>query len=221
MKHSCICMFQLVCLIFCCQSLWCQEDYLQKRQLDAVIYRGPVALKYPFLFRGSVYVFSDEFLQGSVVYNQKNYSGALLNLDAHRDELCIKLPQSGVVIVLSKELVDEFSLGEKRFIKGKWKDTDLENSYCQELYAGNISIVKRVGKDFYLEDGVKPSVYENVKYYLVKENVPYRLKRVESIGKFYRKDIRKKIMRALGQMKVSVEETDEVYRRIGAVIDNL
>lgn len=208
-------------MLLCCHSIWCQEDYLQKRQLDAVIYRGPVALKYPFLFNGSTYVFSDEFLKGAVVYNQKNYSGALLNLDAHRDELCIRLPQSGVVIVLSKDLVDEFLLGEKHFIKGKWKGTDLENAYCQELYAGNISILKRVEKDFYLEDGVKPSVYENVKYYLIKENVPYRLKRVESIGKFYRKDIRKRIMRELGKIKMSVADLDEIYLRTGTMIDNL
>ena len=141
------------------QSLWCQEDYLEKMERDAVIYRGPVALKYPFLYEGSTYVFSDEFLEGDVRYNGKTYYRALLNLDAHRDELCIKLPESGVVVVLSKELVEEFSLGDKRFIKGWWEDEDMKDAYCQVLYSGNVMVLKKVEKDFYLREGITQVVY--------------------------------------------------------------
>ena len=202
------------------QNLWCQEDYLAKMERDAVIYRGPVALKYPFLFEGSTYVFSDEFLEGNVRYNGKTYYRALLNLDAHRDELCIRLPESGVVVVLSKELVKEFSLGEKRFIKCLWEDEDLKDTYCQVLYSGNVTVLKKVEKDFYLRDGISQVVYEKVKYYLVKDGVPYLIRKKNDLMKLYRED-RKRLNSAMDSLGDSVADKDEFYARVGAFIDNI
>jgi hypothetical protein len=187
---------------------------------DAVIYRGPVALKYPFLFEGSTYVFSDEFLEGNVRYNGKTYYRALLNLDAHRDELCIRLPESGVVVVLSKELVKEFSLGEKRFIKCLWKDEDLKDTYCQVLYSGNVTVLKKVEKDFYLRDGISQVVYEKVKYYLVKDGVPYLIRKKKDLSKLYRED-KKRLNSAMDSLEDSVADKDEFYARVGAFIDNI
>ena len=202
------------------QNLWCQEDYLVKMERDAVIYRGPVALKYPFLFEGSTYVFSDEFLEGNVRYNGKTYYRALLNLDAHRDELCIRLPESGVVVVLSKELVKEFSLGEKRFIKCLWEDEDLKDTYCQVLYNGNVTVLKKVEKDFYLRDGISQVVYEKVKYYLVKDGVPYLIRKKKDLRKLYRED-KKRLNSAMDSLEDSVADKDEFYARVGAFIDNI
>lgn len=202
------------------QSLWCQEDYLKKMERDAVIYRGPVALKYPFLYEGSTYVFSDEFLEGNVRYNGKIYYRALLNLDAHRDELCIKLPESGVVVVLSKELVKEFSLGDKRFIKGRWEDEDLMDAYCQVLYSGNVMVLKKVEKDFYLREGITHVVYEKVKYYLVKDGILHRIKRPKDVGKLYREE-RRRINRGIAGIRKTASGDDEVYARAGAFIDNI
>ncbi|MBQ2133189.1 MAG: hypothetical protein II202_03780 [Bacteroidales bacterium] len=202
------------------QNLWCQEDYLVKMERDAVIYRGPVALKYPFLYEGSTYVFSDEFLEGNVRYNGKTYYRALLNLDAHRDELCIRLPESGVVVVLSKELVKEFSLGEKRFIKCMWEDEDLKDTYCQVLYSGNVTVLKKVEKDFYLRDGISQVVYEKVKYYLVKDGVPYLIRKKRDLSKLYRED-KKRLNSAMDSLEDSVADKDEFYARVGAFIDNI
>lgn len=202
------------------QNLWCQEDYLVKMERDAVIYRGPVALKYPFLFEGSTYVFSDEFLEGNVRYNGKTYYRALLNLDAHRDELCIRLPESGVVVVLSKELVKEFSLGENRFIKCMWEDEDLKDTYCQVLYSGNVTVLKKVEKDFYLRDGISQVVYEKVKYYLVKDGVPYLIRKKKDLSKLYRED-KKRLNSAMDSLEDSVADKDEFYARVGAFIDNI
>jgi hypothetical protein len=187
---------------------------------DAVIYRGPVALKYPFLFEGSTYVFSDEFLEGNVRYNGKTYYRALLNLDAHRDELCIRLPESGVVVVLSKELVKEFSLGENRFIKCMWEDEDLKDTYCQVLYSGNVTVLKKVEKDFYLRDGISQVVYEKVKYYLVKDGVPYLIRKKKDLSKLYRED-KKRLNSAMDSLEDSVADKDEFYARVGAFIDNI
>ena len=202
------------------QSLWCQEDYLEKMERDAVIYRGPVALKYPFLYEGSTYVFSDEFLEGNVRYNGKTYYRALLNLDAHRDELCIKLPESGVVVVLSKELVKEFSLGERRFIKVRWEDEDMKDAYCQVLYSGNVMVLKKGVKDFYLREGITQVVFEKVKYYLVKDGVLHRIKRPKDIGKLYMEE-RRRINRGIAGIRKTASGDDEVYVRAGAFIDNI
>lgn len=220
MRTGCIVLLIVLLHQLGAQNLWCQEDYLVKMERDAVIYRGPVALKYPFLFEGSTYVFSDEFLEGNVRYNGKTYYRALLNLDAHRDELCIRLPESGVVVVLSKELVKEFSLGEKRFIKCMWEDEDLKDMYCQVLYSGNVTVLKKVEKDFYLRDGISQVVYEKVKYYLVKDGVPYLIRKKKDLSKLYRED-KKRLNSAMDSLEDSVADKDEFYARVGAFIDNI
>ena len=220
MRTGCIVLLIVLLHQLGAQNLWCQEDYLVKMERDAVIYRGPVALKYPFLFEGSTYVFSDEFLEGNVRYNGKTYYRALLNLDAHRDELCIRLPESGVVVVLSKELVKEFSLGEKRFIKCLWEDEDLKDTYCQVLYSGNVTVLKKIEKDFYLRDGISQVVYEKVKYYLVKDGVPYLIRKKKDLSKLYRED-KKRLNSAMDSLEDSVADKDEFYARVGAFIDNI
>ena len=153
-------------------------------------------------------------------YNGKTYYRALLNLDAHRDELCIRLPESGVVVVLSKELVKEFSLGEKRFIKCLWEDEDLKDTYCQVLYNGNVTVLKKVEKDFYLRDGISQAVYDKVKYYLVKDGVPYLIRKKTDLMKLYRED-KKRLNSAMDSLEDSVADKDGFYARVGAFIDNI
>ncbi|MBR5183147.1 MAG: hypothetical protein IKW15_01585, partial [Bacteroidales bacterium] len=63
-------------------------------------------------------------------------------------------------------------------------------------------------------------VYEKVKYYLVKDGVPYLIRKKNDLMKLYRED-RKRLNSAMDSLGDSVADKDEFYARVGAFIDNI
>ena len=43
-------------------NVMAQDGQLEKLHLNAALYRGPVVMDYPLPFKGTVYVFSDDFI---------------------------------------------------------------------------------------------------------------------------------------------------------------
>lgn len=181
----------------CCHA---QAGYLSKAGLDAAIFRGPEAQKYSFPYEGTQYAYSEEFLEGSVVYNGVEYSGLLLNLSAGMDELHLKIRESGVVMVLDSRLVGEYAIGGRRFVCLHGGDVagGLPKGHYEVLFSGEgdmllkknikrINVRKQDVKGIYRE-------FESVcRYYVVKDGVPYQVQRrgdFEDIFDEKRKSIR-------------------------------
>jgi hypothetical protein len=82
-----------------------QPDTFQEHQL---LYNGRVWQNLYYQVEGDQFLFSGEFLPGSVTMNGKSFKGISLKYDLYRDE--ILTPYSpGVILQLNKELVDSFS----------------------------------------------------------------------------------------------------------------
>jgi hypothetical protein len=94
------------------------------------------------------------------------------------------------------------------------------DAYCQVLYSGNVMVLKKVEKDFYLREGITQVVYEKVKYYLVKDGVLHRIKKTKDVGKLYGEE-RRRINRGIAGIRKTASGDDEVYARAGAFIDNI
>ena len=158
------------------------KEYIANAKFDATIYRGPVALKYPFSFKGTYYAYEKEFVKSSVEYNRKWYYGVELNLDASRDELCLSLPGSGIVIVLSKELVGRFVIGENEFINVKGDIPGLKEGYYQLLESVDGTIYKKIVKKYNKLDGITLEFFPVEKYYWLKNGVAKRYKKIRRLG---------------------------------------
>ena len=194
-------------------ALCCSGTLFGQGTYDKAIYRGPVALAYPFkTYKGTYYAFDKQFEKSDVEYNRKWYRDVELNLDACRDELCLNMGGRSI-IVLSKELVGRFVFGGRNFIcLGDGVD-GLAPGYYQVLYDGEDKVYKKIIKKYDKTDGITQEFYPVVKYYLVQDNKATQIKGYGIFGKVYKplkKEIRRLVSSA-GKMEMS---EDALYAAI-------
>ena len=174
---------------------WSQEqvkyDYLGEAGLDATIYRGPEAPKYPFLFEGTQYAYTDEFEEGTVLYNGVEYRGVNLNLSASSDELHLKVLKSGIVIELEKRLVEGFTIGERQYLalRGNNVVEGLAPGFYEVLHSGKCLLlkknVKKIAVRKHEEKGIFRQFESADKYYVVRDGAYGQVLRVGDIVKMF------------------------------------
>ncbi len=184
-------------------------DYTGQVGLNAAIFRGPEAEKYPFKVEGTQYAYSEEFGLGRVLYNNVEYGNLLLNLSINKDELHLKIKESGIVMELDKRLVEDFTIGERKFVKVGQESGigGIPDGYYEVLYSKKdlllkkstkrINVRKHEGKGIYRE-------YEKVdRYYAVKDGVAVQITKRGDFAKLYEE--RKK------EIKDFIRETKDMY----------
>ena len=120
------------------------------------------------------YFGSEEWTTGTVVFDRQPYRNMSLLYDITSDQLITETP-SGEVIALIKEKVNEFSLGERKFVQ--IENEQVANSlprsgFYQVLYDGRTRVVAMRIKDIHrYMDGsyVQIDFKERSRYFLYKE----------------------------------------------------
>ncbi len=108
----------------------------------SLLYRGTTPLVYKFLHTGTYYAYTEQYIEGSVVFNNKEYTGVLLNLNSHLDELYVSIPENNRKVMINKEFVSSFRIGERSFIKYK-------EAYYEVLYRDqSTQLLKKIGKSY-------------------------------------------------------------------------
>ncbi len=182
--------FIILCILFLgLAGVTCAQDF------NTPVFRGELAEKYNYPIDGSVYTYSDKFEEGQVMFNGKLYTGLMMNLNAHRDELQVAIGSTGERMALRRALVGDFSIGKRNFtsLYGERSVKGLPQGYYQILYRGDDMLLKRIYKK--VSDRVESFTRETVKvfttkhkYYLVKEGKVYTVKNGKGLAKFYRQD---------------------------------
>lgn len=199
--------------------------------MDAAVYRGPEAVKYPFRYEGTPYAYSENFLSGTLVYNGVLYKGLLLNLNAHRDELHLKMPLSGIVIELDRKLVGDFSFGSRNYVAfvGESAFDGLQEGFFQMLYKGKDMLVKKNGKSFHErlqsggnDKGVFRFFDPADKYYVIKGGIPVQISRMKDFAKVYKEE--KKVIKGFIRKNrvrfIDMKDKDLVFLSIMEFADN-
>jgi hypothetical protein len=197
-------------------------DYIKDAKIDAVIFRGPTTIKYPFRFTGSVYAYSDEFLEGRVYYNKKEFAGVKMNLNSNRDELCVQMYGTGMIIVLDKKYVKNFSFGGHNFINHTAGDgiDGLDYGYYEVLYSGKDLLLKRIRQVFNEKVGVDASgtsilkhFYPVYNYYIVRDGKVISIKKRGDFAKIYKeqKSAIKQHIKAHNMHLAGKEANDKVF----------
>lgn len=207
-------LFQLQFTLF----LHCQEKYdcIKDIGLNAPVYRGPEAVKYPFRYQGSPYAYSDAFATGSIVYNDVEYKGVMLNLNAHRDELHIRMPLNGSIIELDRRLVGDFTIGSRHYVSlmGKKAMEGLEEGFYEMLYNGKDMLLKKNVRRYYERlqtsgKGVFRHFDQVNRYYIVKDGVPVQVSRMKDFAKVYRAE-KKAIKGFIRKNKIRFFDMDDM-----------
>lgn len=127
------------------------DHYLEEAGVFAPIYNCKFPPLYRSRFTGTFYLESEDFYQGTVVYDGKLYTDVNLNLNVHLDELYIVFPQYRTQAVLLKDYVSEFTLGDMKFTKVLYKDwpQSPREGYFQILHDSNHLKVFKWTRKFY------------------------------------------------------------------------
>ncbi len=197
----------LLSILSICANAQAGEDY--KLFIDSAgglsnLYRGTAPLAYRFIHTGTFYAYSENFEKGEVVFNDKLYTDVQLNINSHIDELYLKVEESGRFILLNKEFVQYFKIGERRFINISEKFPDegglnlknIPNGYYEVMYENNRSKLLKRTKKIYAErinhfaSSVTNSKVERMflpayTFYLADEKRVQTIKRYRDIISFY------------------------------------
>ena len=182
--------FIILCILFLgLAGVTCAQDF------NTPVFRGELAEKYNYPIDGTVYTYSDKFEEGQVMFNGKLYTGLMMNLNAHRDELQVAIGSTGERMALRRELVGDFTIGERKytFLCGERAVKGLQQGYYQVLHRGDDMLLKRIHKT--VSDRIESFTRQTVKvfttkhrYYLVKDGKVYTIKNERGLAKFYRQD---------------------------------
>lgn len=194
------------------------NTYLENVQGNSLLYRGRIEKHYSFKYKGTYFVYQEEYVAGDVYYNKKLYTGVLLNLNAETDELSVRLTSSHLPVSLDKSLVEHFTLGEKRFV-------NVRGGYYEILVEGDVPLMKKTTKEYREnlvssgQDSKIEKVYDSVlEYYLVKGEEWIRVTGKGTFTKLFRenkKDINEVFRSA---PRIVRDDKDMLYKRVMEVV---
>jgi hypothetical protein len=152
-----------------------KQDTLPDNQ---ILYNGRVWRNLNTSVKENQFLFSREFLPGSVTMRGKTFSNIWIKYDIFKDEILTPGDQ-GKILQLNKEMVDSFSLFFQniryQFVKIRGDSLTGLEGYCNILYRGKYSLyvkyIKKIGK--LAEEGKYDKFYQINKIYLFKDGVPH------------------------------------------------
>ena len=143
-----------------------QDDYAlfsDRAGSASLLYRGHKAYEYALLYNGTYYLSSPEYLPGSVVYNGKFYRDILLNIDAARQDLIVRIGKGVSNKVLEREFVQECTIGGRRFLHLQYIYGETAPfGFWEVVYDGKTKVLRRVIKR--LEQDVDGSKRDETHY---------------------------------------------------------
>ncbi|MDX9726259.1 MAG: hypothetical protein RBT38_07725 [Bacteroidales bacterium] len=115
-----------------------------------ILYNGRAWRNLYTSIKGDPFLFSDNFLKGSVRAGGVFFSNQMLKYDIYNDEILL-VTRKKIVLQLNKEFIESFNLeyGEKTYYF-KRLDADSLNSlsgYVRVLYEGNTSLLVKYSKE--------------------------------------------------------------------------
>ena len=168
---------------------------LQGQDFNIPVFRGELAQRYNYPLEGTVYAYSDEFQEGTLEFNGKHYSGLMMNLNAHRNELQVRIGTTGESIAVKRSLVGDFTIGKRDFtaLYGERGIKGLAEGYYQVLYRGKDMLLKEIYKSTndrtdYVNNITVKVFTTRTRYWLVKDGKVTGIRDGNDIAGIYREN---------------------------------
>jgi hypothetical protein len=155
-----------------------QHDSLQGNQ---VLYNGRLWRNLYLRVRDNQFLFSNDFLQGSVSIGGNEFKGLYIKYDIYNDEIIIP-GSNGAILQLNKELVDSFTftyqLKNYRFAKITEDSVKGFFGYVNILYSGKSTLYIKYRKeiDLLAVDDKYDKFFQISKIYLIRDGVVHLIK---------------------------------------------
>lgn len=150
-----------------------KQDTLKENQ---ILFNGRIWRNLYYMVKEDQFLFSKEFLPGSLIINGKSFTNIYLKYDIYKDEILTPV-DSGGILQLNKEMVDSFSIifQNKKYQFTKMQEDSLKGSkgYFNVLYkrktALYIKYIKKIEK--LAVEGQYDKFYQLTRIYFVKDNI--------------------------------------------------
>lgn len=153
------------------------QDPLKENQ---ILYNGKVWRNLFTNVKGDQFLFSKDYLPGSVTISGKSYKNLNINYDIYTDEITTP-KNNGAILQLNKEMIDSFTLFFD-FKKYLFKNTQIDSlsgikGYVNVLYNGKSALYVKYRKeiDLLAVDEKFDLFYQTHKIYFVKKGTVYQL----------------------------------------------
>lgn len=203
-----------------------RTSYMKCVEGQSLLYRGKIEKQYSFKYKGTYFAYQEEYVEGEVWYNQKLYTGVLLNLNSYTDELSVRYSGSHLPVLLDKSLVKSFKLGQKPFIQMMDGEVDgIDPGYYEVLTDGDMKLMKRIVKEYREElvasgqDSRIERVFDAAtNYYLVNGQEWVRITGTGTFVKMFPE--RRRELKAIfrGATRAQRGDKDNLYRRMMEVV---
>lgn len=152
-----------------------EQDTLKENQ---VLYNGKIWRNLYYQVHENQFLFSEEFLSGSLTISGKVFNNIDLKYDIFKDELLTPV-ENGMILQLNKEMVDSFSLNFQnktyRFIR--MKEDSGTGGYFNILYKGKSALYLKYYKkiDRLAVEGQYDKFYQFSKLFFVNDNAFFQI----------------------------------------------
>jgi hypothetical protein len=167
-----------------------QPDQVKENQ---ILYNGKLWHNLYSYIKGDQFLFTKDFLAGSVTMNGQSFKGVDLIYDIYNDEI-ITITNHGFYVQLNKEMVDSFTLTFEnktyRFLNTQTDTIKGIKGYVNVLYKGKSALYVKYKKEIELlaVDEKYDLFYQTYKIYLVKDGVIYQLSGKRDLLKILQED---------------------------------
>jgi hypothetical protein len=142
---------------FCFPAIACSIAAPEGNRNDTIdvqtLYNGRAWRNLYHRIKGDQFLFTTEFLPGSVVIDEKEFNNLQVKYDIYNDEL-LTITDRGIIIQLNKEMIDSFSMKyNNQVFLFKRIDADSLNSlsgYINVLYDGRTPLYVKYRKEILL-----------------------------------------------------------------------
>lgn len=215
------------------QDMGDYELYMDHAKDLSNLYRGTAPLNYNFVSTGTYFAYTKEYTRGDVLYNNKLYKDVLLNLNSHLDELYLFVEESGLPVMLNKDFVVKFNMGNRNYIHFKFKERNIsiEDGFYELLWSnGKDSLIKkriknyevRVNQSIDLKTGTElERVFVPIdRYYIFNKKLHRQIKRVTHLNSFY--GIKKnKVRKFIKENNIDVKlNKDDAFKQVVEFINS-
>lgn len=171
------------------------QDVTDKQILfNGVVWRN----LYPHI-RGNQFLFTNDFIKGSVTIDGRHFRDLRLKYDIYNDQI-LTINERNIIIQVNKEMVDSFSLDFNnrtyRFGKVDIDTIDNPRGYVNVLCDGPLTLVVRYRKEILLHavENIYDMFSQNQKIYVKKE------------GLYHPVSLRRDLFKTFGELKPEVKE---------------
>ncbi len=183
------------------------QDTMLARQL---LYNGKIWRNTTSKIEGDPYLFSRDFLTGSVTISGRTFENNYLLYDIYNDEVLI-LSDRRSIINLNKELISRFSLDFNnqvyKFIRLRTDSLSEVSGFVNELYSGKSAVYVKYRKLIQIKavDNIYDAFYEVYHIYILKDGSPQQVKNKRQLYSVFQ-DQKQKIQDFIRSHKIKISD---------------